>query len=61
MGSVTGMRRSTLAAPLSPERLRPPAGALLYCYPADPSRGQVVRVKAGTHTPRPPLRRPIPA
>ena len=33
MGTGTVRRSSTLTAPVSPDRLRPPAGALLYCHP----------------------------
>lgn len=38
MGSQPQTRRSTLADPPSPERMRPPAGALLYCHPLEPRR-----------------------
>ena len=35
MGSFIAPRRSTLTAPMNPNRTRPPAGAFLYCQPTE--------------------------
>ncbi len=45
MGTGTVQRRSTLTAPVSPDRLRPPAGALLYCHPVSGRAEPVARVE----------------